>query len=381
MKVFTSMTDSFSGLGLPPELVQSLARLQFTTPTPIQLKAIPLALEGHDILGSAQTGTGKTGAFGIPLIARLLKDDQAQALVLTPTRELAVQVMASLKAMLPNPSIGTAVLIGGEPMPRQLRQLHARPRLIVGTPGRINDHLQRRSLNLGTVKFLVLDETDRMLDMGFGVQIDRILTHIPKGRQTLLFSATLPPAIIGISAKYLSQPQRVSVAASCETAANIRQDLMHMLDADKGARLKGLLVEATGSVLIFVKTKHGADRLAKRLAQQDFHAESIHGGLKQSRRDRVIRDFRERKFPILVATDIAARGLDVPHIETVINHDLPQSPEDFIHRIGRTARAGRSGKAISFITPGDRLKWKAIDRLINPVQRVEPKSGRGALRA
>jgi len=360
------MVNDFSGFGLPPKILQSLARMQFKTPTPVQAKAIPFALEGRDILGSAQTGTGKTGAFGIPIIAKLMEHPEAAALVLTPTRELAAQVMAALQQLIPVPNIHTALLIGGEAMPKQFRQLHKHPRLIVGTPGRINDHLERGSVNLKNVRFLVLDETDRMLDMGFCVQIDRILSHVPSERQTMLFSATLPPSIIKLSAKYLKNPERISVGSMIAAAPKIQQELIRTQDAEKGERLFKVLCDAKGSTIIFVKTKYGTEKLAHRLSKQKFRADAIHGDLKQSRRDRVIQNFRNKNFDILVATDIAARGLDVPHIETVINYDLPQCPEDFIHRIGRTARAGAEGKAISFITPADGQKWGAIHRLMNP---------------
>lgn len=346
--------------------MQSLARMQFHKPTPIQAKAIPFALEGRDILGSAQTGTGKTGAFGIPLIAKLMENSEVSALVLTPTRELATQVMATLQQLIPIPNIKTALLIGGEAMPKQFRQLQAHPRLIVGTPGRLNDHLQRGSVKLNNVRFLVLDETDRMLDMGFGVQIDRILQHIPHEHQTMLFSATLPQGIVKLSSKYLKNPERVSVGSTVAAAPNIRQELIQTSDAEKGTHLLKVLAEANGSTIIFVKTKYGTEKLASRLAKQNYRADAIHGDLRQSRRDRVIQGFRDKKFQVLVATDIAARGLDVPHIETVINYDLPQCPEDFIHRIGRTARAGSTGQAISFITPADRQKWSAIHKLMNP---------------
>lgn len=360
------MTTDFSGFGLSPKLLHSLARMKFNEPTPIQAKAIPFALEGRDILGSAQTGTGKTGAFGIPIISKLMENPEASALVLTPTRELAAQVMATMQQLIPVPNIKTALLIGGEPMPRQFRQLQAHPRLIVGTPGRINDHLQRGSVKLANVRFLVLDETDRMLDMGFGVQIDRILQHVPQERQTMLFSATLPQGIVKLSGKYLKNPERVSVGSAVAAAPNIRQELIQTSDGEKGAQLLKILAESKGSTIIFVKTKYGTEKLADRLAKQNFRADAIHGDLRQSRRDKVIQGFRDKKFQVLVATDIAARGLDVPHIETVINYDLPQCPEDFIHRIGRTARAGSSGLAISFITPSDKQKWGAIHRLMNP---------------
>ena len=360
------MIVDFSGFGLPPKLLQALARVQFNQPTPIQVKAIPLAMEGRDILGSAQTGTGKTGAFGIPVIAKLIENPEAVALILTPTRELATQVMAAMQQLIPVANIKTAVLIGGEPMPKQLRQLQAHPRLIVGTPGRINDHLARGSVKFNHVRYLVLDETDRMLDMGFGVQIDRILSHVPRERQTMLFSATLPAGIVKLSAKYLNNPERVSVGSTIAAAPKIRQELIQTSDSEKGERLLKVLAEAKGSTIIFVKTKYGTERLAERLNKHNYFADVIHGDLRQTRRDKVIQKFRDKKFTILVATDIAARGLDVPHIETVINYDLPQCPEDFIHRIGRTARAGAEGQAISFVTPADRQKWGAIHRLMNP---------------
>ncbi len=369
------MINDFSGFGLPSKLLQAIARMEFHKPTPIQAKAIPFAMEGRDILGSAQTGTGKTGAFGIPLIAKLMEHTDSIALVLTPTRELAVQVMATLQQLIPVPTLKGATLIGGEPMPKQLRQLQAHPRLIVGTPGRINDHLERGSLKLGKVRYLVLDETDRMLDMGFGVQIDRILSHVSKERQTMLFSATLPSDIVKLSSKYLKNPERISVGSTIAAAPNIRQELIQTTDTEKNGHLLKVLGNTQGTTLIFVKTKYGTEKLAERLSKQSFRADAIHGDLRQSRRDRVIQGFRDKKFQILVATDIAARGLDVPHIETVINYDLPQCPEDFIHRIGRTARAGLAGHAVSFITPADRQKWQAIHQLMNPGEPI-PKTDR-----
>ncbi len=370
------MTTDFNGFGLPPKLLQALERMKFTTPTPIQRDAIPEALAGHDILGSAQTGTGKTGAFGIPIIAKLMDNPQASALIMTPTRELASQVMAALQQMIAIPGLKAALLIGGEPMPKQFRQLQQYPRLIVGTPGRINDHLQRGSLKLANTRFLVLDETDRMLDMGFGIQIERIVNHIPKERQTMLFSATLPAGIVKLSSKYLNNPKRISAGSTTEAAPNIKQELIHTSDSEKYAKLLEQLAAHKGSAIIFVKTKYGTEKLADKLSKQNHVSDAIHGDLRQSRRDKVIQGFRDKKFRVLVATDLAARGLDVPHIELVINYDLPQCPEDYIHRIGRTARAGASGKAINFLTPADRQKWNAIHRLMNPGAPVvhEPRS-------
>jgi len=360
------MTNDFNGFGLPPKLTQALGRMNFSSPTPIQVAAIPLALTGRDILGTAQTGTGKTGAFGIPLIAKLIENPQLIALVLTPTRELATQVMAHLQQMIPDRSIRTAVLIGGEPMPKQIRQLQGNPRLIVGTPGRINDHLARGLLRLSNARFVVLDETDRMLDMGFGVQIEKILALTPRDRQTLMFSATLPPGIVKLSAKYLNNPERVSVGSTVTAAPNIRQEMVRVSDAEKYPALLEQLKGHSQTALIFVKTKWGTEKLADKLSRMNISAEAIHGDLRQNRRDRVIQNYRDRRFQVLVATDLAARGLDVPHIELVINYDLPQCPEDYIHRIGRTARAGASGKAVNLLTPSDSSKWRAIHRLMNP---------------
>ena len=361
-----SRGGGFAGFGLPDKLLQSLDRMKFTKPTPIQLQAIPIALQGRDILGSAQTGTGKTGAFGIPLIARLIENPQAMAVVLTPTRELASQVMAALQQMIPVPNIKTALLIGGDPMPKQFRQLQANPRLIVGTPGRINDHLLRGGLKLANTRFLVLDETDRMLDMGFGVQIDKIVAHVPRERQTMMFSATLPAGIIKLSSKYMNNPERISVGSMTQAAPNIQQELIRVSETEKYPRLLEQLQGTTCTAIVFVKTKYGAEKLAEKLSRQNHQASAIHGDLRQSRRDRVITDFRDKRFRILVATDLAARGLDVPHIELVINYDLPQCPEDYIHRIGRTARAGASGKAVNLLTPADGIKWRAIHKLMNP---------------
>ena len=368
----TKIIENFSELNLPEKLMQSLVRMNFTTPTPIQAQAIPIALAGGDILGSAQTGTGKTGAFGIPLVAKLMEDPKACALVMTPTRELATQVMAALQQMIPVATIKTALLIGGEAMPKQFNQLKMRPRIIVGTPGRINDHLTRQTLDLRYTKFLVLDETDRMLDMGFGIQIDKILAFMPKeDRQTLMFSATMPPSIVKMSTKYMSNATRIAVGSTTTPAANIKQEVIHTADGQKYDHLLQQLDKREGSIIIFVKTKHGCDRLADKLCRDEHTADAIHGDLQQRKRERVIQNFRDKRNRILVATDVAARGLDIPHIEHVINYDLPQVPEDYIHRIGRTARAGAEGSAINFVSPSENGKWKAIQRLIHDGESTE----------
>lgn len=365
--------QNFNELNLPQPLMQALERMQYSTPTPIQAQAIPLALAGKDLLGSAQTGTGKTAAFGIPLVAKLMNNPRGSALVLTPTRELADQVIEIMNQLLGKYStIRSALLIGGESMPKQIQALRGRPRLIVGTPGRVIDHLERGTLMLHDTNFLVLDETDRMLDMGFGIQLDKIMKFLKAPqRQTLLFSATLPDNIVKIANKYLTNPVRISVGSTTKAMDTIQQEIIRTTDGEKYAQLLKLLNERQGSIIVFVKTKFGADKLADKLNRLKHNSDAIHGDLRQSKRDRVIDNFRERKIRILVATDIAARGLDIPHIEHVVNYDLPQCPEDYIHRIGRTGRAGAEGAAVSLITPTDHDKWKAIHKLMNPGEKLE----------
>jgi ATP-dependent RNA helicase DeaD len=363
---------TFSDFQLPTTLADSLNTLGFTSPTPIQAQAIPHALEGRDILGSAQTGTGKTAAFMIPLITRLLNDPTAKGIVMTPTRELATQVADMTRKLIgQSQGIRTALLIGGEPMPKQYKQLSNRPRLIIGTPGRIDDHCRRNRDLLSDANFLVLDEADRMLDMGFSVQIDSILKYMTQERQTLLFSATFAGPIVKFAQRYLNNPVRVEIKADKITADKIKHDIVHTTIDRKFEQLQSELSTREGSVIIFVKTRRNADQLAKRLCyieHADFHAEPIHGDLRQRQRDRTIKDFRSAKFRILVATDVASRGLDIPHIEHVINYDLPQNPEDYVHRIGRTARAGAEGQAICLLTPQDGRNWSAIQRLVFPNQ-------------
>ncbi|MDC0353776.1 DEAD/DEAH box helicase [Candidatus Pelagibacter sp.] len=359
--------ENFKLFKIEDSLKDSLRKMNFTKPTPIQVMAIPVALEGRDILGTAQTGTGKTLAFSIPLINKLILDKNAFALVMCPTRELATQVMEAIRSIISDKiKIKTALLIGGEAMQKQLRQLGNRSRIIVGTPGRINDHLKRKSLNLSATKYLVLDETDRMLDMGFTPQIEMILKFIPKDHQTLLFSATLPQNILRISERYLNKPERISTGATSVPIAKIKQETLQVFKENKYDELIDQFLARKGSILVFVKTKRGADKMVKKLKEEGHSADAIHGDLRQSKRDRVINSFRKGLKRILIATDVAARGLDIPLIQHVINYDLPQVPEDYIHRIGRTARAGSEGSALTFLTPDDRLMWNSINKLIDP---------------
>lgn len=368
------MSD-FLKFGLAAELIKSLERMNILRPTPIQEKTIPLALNGLDVLASAQTGTGKTVAYLIPLIMRLTQNKQDSALILAPTRELATQVQQALNQMIGfDSSLKSALLIGGTSMFKQFNDLKRKPRIVVGTPGRINDHLQRRSLVLNTTKFLIIDEADRMLDMGFGIQLDQIAEHLPKKRQTLLFSATFPPNIQRLSERYLQNPERVSIDETVQTAPKIQQEIIHINHAEKKSQLLKQLNDRQGSIIVFVKTKRRADLLSRELQEMGHNTEAMHGDLPQRHRDRVIRSFRSSKSRIMVATDVAARGLDIPHVMHVINYDLPECPEDYVHRIGRTGRAGAEGFALSFVSSEDRQKWKAIDRMLNPNQKnVEQK--------
>jgi superfamily II DNA/RNA helicase len=363
--------ENFLSLNLEPSLIESIAKINFKTPTPIQAKAIPIALAGRDILGTAQTGTGKTAAFGIPIVNYLLKTKKVTALIITPTRELASQVMQTMNNLVGRGNIRTALLIGGDSMQKQLKQMRRNPRLIVGTPGRINDHLKRKTLNLSNTSFLVLDEVDRMLDMGFTPQINQVLETVPRKHQTLLFSATLPGNILRLAEKYLNNPERISVGSTSMPIEKIKQEVLKVKSGDKYNQLIKEIYVRQGSILIFVKTRRNAEKMVKRLKYDDHDADAIHGNLRQNKRDRVIKAFRNNHFRILVGTDVASRGLDIPSIKHVINFDLPQVPEDFIHRIGRTARAGSEGSALSFVGDEDRSKWNAIQRLIDPNFRAE----------
>ena len=356
---------SFTDLSLSPDIMKALKNLNFTEPTPIQFEAIPLALSGNDILGTAQTGSGKTGAFVIPMIEKLKLSKNSSAIILTPTRELAEQVSNVVKLFLGyrNP-LSSVSLIGGEGIYTQINQLKKNPRIIIGTPGRINDHLERGTLKLDKCEYVVLDETDRMLDMGFGIQVNRILKFTPSKKQMLLFSATLPKQILTLSSKYLNNPKRVSIEDNDVLEVNIKQ---HVIKVHPNDKLKQLIKEINsrdGTILIFVKTKYGTEKLSKKLQLEGIKSTALHGGLRQNKRSKIMKNYRDEKFKILIATDIASRGLDVPHIETVINHDLPQAPEDFIHRIGRTARAGSVGEAVSFVTQNDSRIWSSIQKLL-----------------
>ena len=364
--------QSFYEYNLSDNLNKSLKTLGFKNPTEIQSKTIPIALKRHDILASAETGSGKTAAYLIPLIHHISTIGGISGLILTPTRELAQQVTDVSKSLVGYKSkIETALIVGGASMNNQLRQLKKRPKIIVGTPGRINDHLEKKTLNLKYFNFFVLDEADRMLDMGFEDQVEKIIRFLPSKRQTLLFSATLPKEIIKLSSKYLNNPKRADVKENNVIKTQIKQKILNTKTELKYNQLVDEIALRKGSILIFVRTKYSTEKLKKRLMKDTVKSSALHGDLRQNKRSRILKDFRDDKFRILIATDIASRGLDVPHIEHVINYDLPQVPEDFIHRIGRTARAGSVGEAVSFITPNDKRMWESIENLMEELKNPE----------
>ena len=355
--------ERFDELGVAEKLLAILAKQQLIKPTPIQEQCIPHALEGKDIVGIAQTGTGKTLAFGLPLIQRLARHP-GQALILLPTRELALQVDEVLQKIGRPLGLKTAVLIGGTPQYAQAQALRRNPHVVVATPGRLIDHLEQKNYSLSRVKIIVLDEADRMLDIGFMPAIKRILGLAPVDRQTMMFSATMPPAIAQIAARYMKMPIRIEVAPSGTPAENIEQEVFIIAKDAKMRLLDKVLTENTGSILLFSRTKHGAKKIAANIRAMGHEAVEIHSNRSLGQRRAAMDGFKSGKYRILVATDIAARGIDVQNIELIINFDLPDNLEDYVHRIGRTGRAGNFGKAISFATPDQRSDVKQIERLI-----------------
>ncbi|PIQ77337.1 hypothetical protein COV82_05010 [Candidatus Peregrinibacteria bacterium CG11_big_fil_rev_8_21_14_0_20_46_8] len=356
--------QDFYGLGIAPALLKRISALGFKHPTPIQFKAIPIATSGEDVVGIAQTGSGKTLAFSIPMLQHV-SATKKMGLILLPTRELAVQVEETLRKVGGPVGLRSAILIGGTNIGPQIRQLRARPHIVVATPGRLIDHLEQRNISLSNVGMLVLDEADRMLDMGFAPQLNRILSVVPEERQTMLFSATMPDAIAEIARRYMKKPLRIEVAKHGTTAENIDQEVIVVPRDEKITLLQRILSEYRGSVLIFCRTKHGTQKVARMVRSMGHTADELHSNRSQYQRQMALKGFSNGRFRVLVATDIAARGIDVQDIELVVNFDLPEQIEDYVHRIGRTGRAGRSGKAISFAVPEQRRDLQKIERLIN----------------
>ncbi|MCC7441276.1 MAG: DEAD/DEAH box helicase [Bdellovibrionales bacterium] len=339
--------------------------MKFETPTPIQAQAIPVALKGGDLVGIAQTGTGKTAAFGIPTIMRLMENPAATALILAPTRELAIQIEGVWRDLTRYmKDMRSAILVGGYSMRPQLQALRQKPRLIIATPGRLIDHLEQRTVNLATVAVLILDEADRMLDMGFAPQLNQIMRHVPKERQTMLFTATWEKETDALAKRYLNQPSRVAVASASKAADTVEQTAVETTVAKKNDTLLDEINRRAGTLLIFTRTKSRTDRVTKFLASYGLSVSRIHGGRSQAQRNAALAGFKSGQIRILVATDIAARGIDVTGIGHVINYDLPNVPEDYVHRIGRTGRAGASGSAVALVTPEERPLWRAITTLL-----------------
>lgn len=352
----TQTSQGFGALGLTTGVLNKLKNLGFIEPTPIQQQAIPFGIAGRDIMGIAQTGTGKTLAFGIPILSRLRTSEQA--LVIAPTRELVLQIETELHKL----GLSCVALIGGAPMARQVSMLRARPSVLVATPGRLLDHLAQKTVDLRRVAMAVLDEADRMLDMGFAPAIKEILRATPTTRQTMLFSATMPKQIEDLAANYQRDPERIEIARPGTTAKNVEQTLVVVPHEEKPATLANLLKEHSGSVLVFARTRHGARKVAKAVRIQGHSSAELHSDRTLSQRQSALSGFKSGAVRVLVATDIAARGIDVKDISVVINYDLPSTPEDYVHRIGRTGRAGASGLAITIATPEQKAEVRDIER-------------------
>lgn len=344
---------TFAEFGLEAKVLQAITELGFEESTPIQDKAIPIALTGSDLIGQAQTGTGKTAAFGIPLINKIpVSEERIVALIMTPTRELAIQVADEIGKLARYKGVRTLPIYGGQDIGRQIRALKKRPHIIIGTPGRLLDHINRKTIKLDDVQTVVLDEADEMLDMGFMEDITSILSLVPEERQTMLFSATMPPNIQKLAQQFLRNPEHVSVIPKNITAPSIEQAYIEVHERQKFEAISRLLdMESPELAIVFGRTKRRVDELSEALQKRGYSADGLHGDLSQNQRDAVMRKFRDGSIDVLVATDVAARGLDVSGVTHVINFDLPQDPESYVHRIGRTGRAGKEGTAWSFVTP------------------------------
>ncbi|MGE0173208.1 MAG: DEAD/DEAH box helicase [Oligoflexales bacterium] len=374
---------SFDQFNLPKPLISSLVRMNFTTPTPVQEATLTPALEGRDILATAQTGTGKTGAFGIPTLATIYSNPGTTALVLAPTRELAAQILKVFLQMSKGTKLKGALLVGGESFTRQVYQIRSNVDFIIATPGRLNDHLQQGTVDLSRVGIFVLDEVDRMLDMGFAPQIKQVLNHVPTERQTLLFSATLPDEVMKLVNGMLKDPVKVTIGSASVPAAQIDEQMTRTSQDGKIGLLLEELGKRAGKVLIFVRTKSRTDRLAKTLINKGFSAVFMHGGRSNGQRSDALKKYRAGSHRIMVATDVAGRGIDVADIEQVINYDVPATREDYIHRIGRTARIGNTGIALTFVTDEDDQAEYIVTgkkKAAAPANRFRPRANRNGFR-
>ncbi|MFN4086293.1 MAG: DEAD/DEAH box helicase [Spirosomataceae bacterium] len=366
---------SFESLGLHPALLQALAEENYQQPTPIQEKAIPVICQGKDLLGCAQTGTGKTAAFALPILQRLLehspsRSNYPRAVIITPTRELAIQIGDSFKTYGRHTAIQTSVIFGGVKAAKQMASLKGRVDVLVATPGRFLDLFGQGYIRLNQLQVFVLDEADRMLDMGFIHDIKRIIQLLPTERQNLFFSATMPPAITKLAQNLLVKPVRVEVTPVSSTAETIQQQVYWVDKSDKMALLLSVLSNsAWNPVLVFTRTKHGADKVTKQLEKKGIRSAAIHGNKSQNNRQRALEDFKSGQIRVLVATDIAARGIDIDNLQYVINFEVPEVAETYVHRIGRSGRAGNSGRAVTFCMPEEKADWLQIERLIK--QKIE----------
>ena len=371
--VAASETTPFDELGLSATVLSSVRDAGYKHPTPIQAEAIPLILRGRDVMGLAQTGTGKTAAFTLPIVDRLLDGpSRTRALVLTPTRELCVQVEESVHKYARHAELSVVSVYGGVPLDPQQKKLRAGVDIVVATPGRLIDHLERQNVVFDDLEVLVLDEADRMLDMGFAPQINRIVAEIPRYRQTLLFSATMPPEVEALARKYLRKPIVVQVGRRSQAANTVTHAVYPVPRERKSALLAQLLRDGElDSVLVFTRTKHGADRVVRHLEKDGIEATAMHADKTQPQRTRALQDFKTGRVRVLVATDIAQRGLDISGITHVINYDVPQQAEDYVHRIGRTGRAAREGDAFTFMSPDEIAMVRQIERVIGqPIPRI-----------
>jgi len=370
---------TFKSLGISEKILAVLEKNAFVTPTPIQAKVIPFGIQGKDIIGIAQTGTGKTLGFGIPMIERLLANPDGRGLVILPTRELALQVDETIRKIGYALGIRSTVLIGGDSMSRQVRELRAGPNIVIATPGRLIDHLKQGNIKLDRVSVIVLDEADHMFDIGFAPQIKEIMKKVPAVRQTLLFSATMPNEIAKLAVEHMQLPLRIEMAPAGTSSANVEQEIIVV---NRGAKFN-LLVKILGEtpagtpVLVFTRTKHGAKDIAHDLRNIGITASEIHSNRTLAQRREALDGFKKHKYQVLAATDIAARGIDVKDIGLVVNYDLPEQSEDYVHRIGRTGRAGKTGKAVSFATPDQKYDITTIERLIK--KPIPTKSHEGAV--
>lgn len=368
---------SFAELGLSKQALACLNTIGFSEPTEIQAKAIGPMLDGRDVMASAQTGSGKTAAYALPLIDRLERRvKRCRALILVPTRELALQVKAELERFGAHAQIKVSALYGGTGYDKQARELRAVPDVIVATPGRLGDFIQRRMADVSKVETLILDEADRLLDFGFLPQITKIVDRIPEQRQTAMFSATFDLRVQRLAKDYLLEPVRVVVQADRIEPSSIEQQFHRTSESEKDALLLKLIGDAgEGSVLVFTKTRRKAKTVAARLRAAAVQAQEIHGDVSQNQRERTLDHYRKGKFNVLVATDVAARGLDIPAISHVVNYDLPQSPADYVHRIGRTGRAGRSGCSHTFVCENDRGSLRQIENIVGRTLMSRPAEG------